>query len=235
MSIYRDGDEGTQWAIVTGASEGIGAAYALQLAQCGYNIRLVARSDDKMAKVCEEARKLNPKIQAEYVPLDVSKASPQDYAALFNERERTSIVVNNAGIMKNQNLLQTDPALLEAMIKTNVHPYVYLTKYALQHFSQNAASHQHKTALLYTSSTAAQVDFPLMSSYSGTKTHNVVFANLIRKYASKSLTFTDMLRVQTLHPATVTSNLNNFRTGKTAPDAVMPDECARGSLCDLNS
>ena len=131
LSIYRDGDEGTQWAIVTGASEGIGAAYALQLAQCGYNIRLVARSEDKMAKVCEEARKLNPKIQAEYIPLDVSKASPQDYAALFNERERTSIVVNNAGIMKNQNLLQTDPALLEAMIKTNVHPYVYLTKYAL--------------------------------------------------------------------------------------------------------
>lgn len=121
------------------------------------------------------------------------------------------------------------------MIKTNVHPYVYMTKYALQHFSQNAATHQHKIALLYTSSTAAMIDFPLFSTYCGTKTHNVVFANLIRKYASKSETFSDMLRVQTLHPATVTSNLNNYRAGEKAPDAVMPEECARGALCDLNS
>jgi len=68
------------------------------------------------------------------VPLDVSRSTPQDFANLFNEQQRTSIVVNNAGIMKNQKFLETDPALIEAMIKTNVHPYVYMTKYALQHF-----------------------------------------------------------------------------------------------------
>lgn len=62
LSVYRDGEEGTKWAVITGASEGIGASYALLLAQCGYNIRLVARSEDKMAKIAEKARGLNPKI-----------------------------------------------------------------------------------------------------------------------------------------------------------------------------
>ena len=42
--------------------------------------------------------------------------------------------MNNAGIMKNKMFLETDPALLEDMIKTNVHPYVLMTKYALLHF-----------------------------------------------------------------------------------------------------
>ena len=121
------------------------------------------------------------------------------------------------------------------MIKTNVHPYVYMTKYALKHFSENAASHQHQNALLYTSSTAAMIDFPMFGTYAGTKTHNFALANMVRMALSKSDTMKDLVRVQSLHPATVTSNLNNFRGGDKAPDAVSPDECAKGSLSDLNS
>ena len=62
--------------------------------------------------------------------------------------------------MRNQYLFQTDPAHIEAMIKTNVHPYVYMTKYALQHFSQRASEHSHKNAITFVSSTAAWVDLP---------------------------------------------------------------------------
>ena len=97
-----DSPDGSEWAIVTGASEGIGASYALELAKCGYNVRLAARSTEKMIKVAEKAHELNPAIETEVVTLDVSKAHPKDFAALFNERGRTSIVINNAGIMKNQ-------------------------------------------------------------------------------------------------------------------------------------
>ena len=65
------------------------------------------------------------------VQLDVQKSEPSAYANLFTKDQRTTIVVNNAGIMKNKLLLKIDPALLESMIKTNVHPYVYMSKYAL--------------------------------------------------------------------------------------------------------
>ena len=65
LSVFRDGaqaPDGLEWAIITGASEGIGREYALELARCGYNIKICARSEDKLAKVAEEARALNPAI-----------------------------------------------------------------------------------------------------------------------------------------------------------------------------
>ncbi len=44
---------------------------------------------------------------------------------------------------------------MENMIKTNVHPYVYMSKYAMRHFEANKEDHRHKNALIYVSSTAA--------------------------------------------------------------------------------
>ena len=79
-------------------------------------------------------RKINPLIKTRVVPFDVSKAAPSEYASLFNSDEHTQIVVSNAGIMKNAPFFDTDPAKIEAMIKTNFHPHFYLTKYAMKHF-----------------------------------------------------------------------------------------------------
>ena len=127
----RYGGEG-EWALVTGASEGIGKSYALELAKAGYNIKICARSVDKLQNVAEEAKRLNPAIKTEVVRLDVEKSEPSAYADLFAQKDqRTTIVINNAGIMKNKHLLKLDPALIESTIKTNVHPYVYMSKYAL--------------------------------------------------------------------------------------------------------
>ena len=67
-------------------------------------------------------KKLNPAIKTRVVPFDVSTAEPSEYRKLFNDDEATSIVISNAGIMKNRRFLQLDPALIEAVVKTNVHP-----------------------------------------------------------------------------------------------------------------
>ena len=112
------------------------------------------------------------------VQLDVMNADPKEYAKLFNVDQPTTIVVNNAGIMKNRYFLKTDPAHIEAMIKTNVHPYVYMAKYATNHFIANAENHNHKNAMLFTSSMAAHVWMPNYGVYAGTKTHNMIFADL---------------------------------------------------------
>lgn len=136
------GGEG-QWALITGSSEGIGRSYALELAKAGYNLKICARSVDKLEGVAREAKMLNPAIKTEIVRLDVSNAEPGDFGKLFNENQPTSIVVSNAGIMKNKFFLKTDPALIESMIKTNVHPYVYMAKYAALHFIANKEKHNH--------------------------------------------------------------------------------------------
>ena len=72
-----------EWAVVTGASEGIGRTYALELAKAGYNLKICARSMDKLNQVAEKAKELNPKVQTEIVQLDVTKATPSAYAELF--------------------------------------------------------------------------------------------------------------------------------------------------------
>ena len=78
-----------QWALVTGASEGIGKAYAVDLAKSGYNLTLVSRSKEKLEKVENELKTINPQICTRVVPFDVSKAAPVEYAKLFNDNEPT--------------------------------------------------------------------------------------------------------------------------------------------------
>ena len=97
--------------------------------------------------------------------------------------------------MKNKLLLEQDPAKLEAMIKTNVHPYVFMSKYALLHFRSNLEKHDHKNALLYTSSMAAFCWMPNTAVYSGTKAHNFYLGKLVSKAAKKSSTTRDLLDV----------------------------------------
>lgn len=79
------------------------------------------------------------------------------------------------------------------MIKTNVHPYVYMSKYALKHFEENANLHKNQNLMLYTSSMAATMDMTYFGVYAGTKTFNFAFANLIRKGCKRSTVFGDLL------------------------------------------
>ena len=124
-------------------------------------------------------------IKTRVVPFDVSKASPGEYEKLFNKNEQTSIVISNAGIMKNARFMDTDPATIEAMIKTNFHPQFYLTKYAMKHFSLTD-DYAFKRALIYVSSCVSLRTLPTAAVYSGTKTSNAVYCKLASDYCKKS-------------------------------------------------
>ena len=138
---------------------------------------------------------INPDIQTEVVRLDVMNAKPSEYSNLFNDVQPTSIVINNAGIMKNRFFLKTDPALLEAMIKTNCHPFIYMAKYATLHFQGNKDKHLHQNAMLFTSSMAAHASMANMACYAGTKVHNMVFAKCYAAAMKRSYTTGDLIQV----------------------------------------
>lgn len=126
-----------------------------------------------------------------------------------------------------------DPAQLESMIKTNVHPYVYMTKPALNHFRATRDQHMQKNAMIYVSSSVVYMNGALFGPYTGTKTHNLVFANQVRNMCFKNANFNGLMSVQTVHPLGVTTGLNNYKTDM--PFVEHPSECARGSLCDLEN
>ena len=98
-------------------------------------------------------------------------------------------MVSNAGVMYNKMFLDTEPALLEAMIKTNVHPQLYLSKYALQHFETTHQDYKFKKAIVYISSCIALFDMTTTAAYGGTKVSNRVFNDVMTRVANRSTIF----------------------------------------------
>jgi len=89
---------GKQWAVVTGASDGIGRCFALDLARTGFNVVLASRSKDKLEKVEREIANINNNVKVKVVSIDLANAT--DYTPITGDREvseNLAIVVNNAG------------------------------------------------------------------------------------------------------------------------------------------
>lgn len=84
-------------ALVTGASSGIGAEIARQLAKRGANLILVARSQDKLEALASELRPLG--IQVHVIPLDLAEIDAgQQLENEINTRDLTiDLLINNAG------------------------------------------------------------------------------------------------------------------------------------------
>src|SRR5690349_7874654 len=84
--------------LITGASSGIGAAFARKLAKRGRNVLLVARSEDKLIALCNELGRLTG-IRAQYVVMDLTQ--PDAAVRLLEETHKREIeiemLVNNAG------------------------------------------------------------------------------------------------------------------------------------------
>lgn len=83
---------------MTGASEGIGRCFALDLAKSGFNIVLASRSIGKLEKVQEEIVKEYPNCKVKCVPVDFGKTF--DYSSITGDEEVMSnlgMLVNNVG------------------------------------------------------------------------------------------------------------------------------------------
>jgi uncharacterized protein len=87
-----------KWALVTGASSGIGRALALEFAQGGYNVLLTARNEAALNHVAGECAK-RFRVQAEVVPADLSRPESIDQlvTVLSSKDHSFDVLVNNAG------------------------------------------------------------------------------------------------------------------------------------------
>lgn len=119
---YRD-----KTALITGASAGLGAEFARQLAQQGADLVLVARSTDRLEAL---AATLRAKVQVTVLPADLGlpKAVDDLVAEVRRRRMRIDILVNNAGYGVFEDVLAEDPDRQIGQIDVNVRALVGLSQ-----------------------------------------------------------------------------------------------------------
>lgn len=191
------------WAIVTGASDGVGKEYCFQLAQRGMNVVLMARNKKKLEDVEAEIYKLYPQVKTRVVVADFSDSAKEGFFAnLWKSVEDldVSMLINNVGAPLLGSHIQKDPAEMQNAIIVNVLPQAMLTRYALPHMLRR----KHRSAVISVCSFAACDIRPYEGVYSGTKVMN--------DYLSRALDYEypniDFLSVK---PGLITTKMSAYK------------------------
>ena len=135
--------------LITGASSGIGAAFARKLARRGRNVLLVARSEDKLIALCNELGRLSG-IRAQYVAMDITGPGAAD--RLFEETNKRELEI----------------------IDLNVRALVELTYRFLAPMRD-----RKQGTIINVASTAAFQAVPFMATYAATKAFVLSFSEAL--------------------------------------------------------
>lgn len=161
--------------LITGASGGIGEAFARRLAEEGHNLVLVARSEDKLRHLCDDLGKQH-RITANFVAIDLTDFEADNQ--LFEETEKSGIevdwLINNAGFgsMGDFAKLELDREL--QMIDLNISCLVALTHRYLAKMRKRKSG-----TIINVSSAAGFQPVPFMATYGATKAFVTSFSEAI--------------------------------------------------------
>lgn len=164
------------YALITGASKGIGKAIAFELAAKGYNLLLVARSEDLLRQVSEVIR-TKAKIEVNYLAMDLSEPSAAQRVFDWTTANGTavSILVNNAGYGLSGAFESYPLEQHLSMLQVNCTTLVQLTYLLLPQLKQ-----QKQGYILNISSSAAYQAVPYLSLYAASKSLVLSFSRGLR-------------------------------------------------------
>lgn len=157
------------YAVVTGASKGIGREIAVLLAKKGYKLVLVSRSESELKQLAEEFKN-----DTRYLAIDLSEIGAAKKVADFCHNLPVSILVNNAGYGLWGNFEDEDVQQLLNMVQLNVNAVIELTFYLLPQLKKQPSY------ILNISSTAAYQAVPTLAVYAATKAFVLSFSRALR-------------------------------------------------------
>ncbi|CEQ42122.1 SPOSA6832_03921 [Sporobolomyces salmonicolor] len=167
IPLKRFGAKKGAWAVVTGATAGIGRDFALQLAAAGFNIFLASRTTSKLEEISQEITAKFPNVKTQVHSIDFSSPSA-DYAALGKAMEPLDIgvLINNVGKSYEeptffQDLPDQDIA---DIVEINVNATLKVTKLVLPGMIS-----RKRGLILSVGSFASLIPSPLLAVYSGSK------------------------------------------------------------------
>lgn len=212
------------FALITGASKGIGKAIALQLAARKKDLLVVARSEAQLQQLCAEVSKAYG-ITAHYLCLDLSQ--PQSAARVFDwcrqNNYEVDTLVNNAGYGLSGAFDTYSINDHLNMMQLNMNVLIELTYYFLP-----ALKKQPKAYILNIASSAAYQAVPFMSLYAATKSFVLQFSRGLQLELAKT-----NVSVTCISPgATDTAFVDRARIGAKGLELarkfnMQPDEVAR--------
>lgn len=206
-----------QVAIITGASSGIGAAVARDLAEAGMKLVVTARREDRLSALAKETG-------AAWVAADI--LDPELPTRLLDtavrEFGRADVVLNNAGIMDAGPIDTLDIERIVRMVRVNVEAAYRMAYHALMHFKR-----ENRGTLVNTTSILGTKVRPQAGWYAGTKFAMEALTESLRmEFAGTNI------RIMALEPGLTLTELQDHwevhpRVAQNVEQPLVPEDIAR--------
>ena len=179
-AVLRKAFEG-KWALVTGASAGIGEALAIELAAAGANLILTARRPERLETL---ARRLGSehKIQTQVIPADLADpGAPQElFDATEGRGTEVDVLINNAGFGYYGEFVAGDQSWQRTMVDVNCAAVVDLTRLFLPRMTERKRGY-----IMIVASTAAYQPVAYMATYAATKAFDRMLAEALAEETAR--------------------------------------------------
>jgi len=160
-----------RWALITGASAGIGVALSRELVTHGAKFILTARRKDRLEALAAELRAKNAEVRTLVADLNDSAAPQQIYDATEGAGIPVDILIDNAGLGQF-GPFQTSPVEQElSQVRVNCQAVVHLARLFVPRMIE-----RRRGWILITASTASFQPLPYFSTYAATKAFDRFFA-----------------------------------------------------------
>ncbi|XP_052851653.1 hydroxysteroid dehydrogenase-like protein 1 isoform X1 [Drosophila gunungcola] len=191
-----------QWAVVTGATDGIGKEYARELARQGLNLVLISRTKEKLIAVTNEIES-QYKVKTKWIAVDFAKGRE-----VYNQIEKelagieVGILVNNVGMMyEHPETLDLVPEdLLWNLLTVNIGAVTMMTRKILPHMIG-----RRKGAIVNLGSSSELQPLPNMTVYAASKKFVTYFSKALELELSEH-----NIHVQLLMPNFVVTKMNAY-------------------------
>lgn len=176
------------WAVVTGASDGIGKAIALELGRKGFNIILIGRDKEKLLKVNTALGRIASKPLTKIIVADLSQAHTDNFFETLFQQIRgcdVGILVNNAATASFGDFTAIPEKDIKDMIVVNTVAPALITRYFINSFSERAK----RCAIINVSSAGAEAPHAATSIYDGTNSFTNLFTEALNSRNTSNIDY----------------------------------------------
>ena len=193
------------WALVTGATDGIGREFAMQLAAKGFNIVSVSRTAEKLAVLGREIEQKYPGTKTCYYAMDFTRAGEAEYEGLAQliSHLDVAVLVNNVGVSHTMPVpfLEMDEAEMNAICEVNIMGTQRMTRLVAPRLVRRG-----RGLILNLGSFSGQWATPLLATYAGSKGFLIAFTQALGEELRRA-----NVDVQLLNTFFVVSNMSKVR------------------------